>query len=252
MWRLLVLSDHVKAPSNHYLSGVRTALNYVKQTKFHSNKSPILINKTLSLVWRVDLSQQAMPQASQLKRSEIMGCQWTLHLTLWPIPVLYLVLSLLHLGDTYGASSQVFKKRYFYGNKRKTKINVWKTDSEPRGQPANIFWCQGWSIFCSLKCFWWCLSCSGKLFEWLTHIRHEDYLGMSYCGYYSEIYSKLFAFSLQDFGEKGNFRIRVFQVKTRRKNGNFSLESYSQIIEKTRRIENSVQFTGGKQNFKDN
>lgn len=75
---------------------------------------------------------------------------------------------------------------------------------------------------------------------------------MSYCGYYSEIYIKLFAFSLQDFGEKDSFRIRVFQVKTRRKIGNFSLESYSQIIEETRRIEDSVQFTGGKQNLKDN
>lgn len=157
IWRLLVLSDHVKAPSNHYLSGVHVTLNYVKQTKFHSNNSPIIINKMLSLVWRVDLSQQATPKASQLKRSEITGCQWTLHLTLWPMPGLYLVLSLLHRRETYGASSQVFKKRHFYGNKRKTKMNVWKPDSEPRGQPVNnIFRCQGWSIFCSLKCFWWC------------------------------------------------------------------------------------------------
>ena len=77
---------------------------------------------------------------------------------------------------------------------------------------------------------------------------------MSYYNYvhFSEVWIKAFIISLQGFREKGSFSSQLFQVKSRRKIRNVRLENCHQVTEETRRISDSVQFTGGKQNLKDN
>ena len=66
--------------------------------------------------------------------------------------------------------------------------------------------------------------------------RLENYLYMSYCSYFSEVYIKLFIFSLQGFRKKGNFSSQMIpNQQGGRKIDNVGWESCSQALEETRR-----------------
>lgn len=60
------LSDHLKMLSNHHQSGVFTILSYAKQS-FIIAKIPVITNKILSSICRIDLNQEAISEGSQLK-----------------------------------------------------------------------------------------------------------------------------------------------------------------------------------------
>ena len=75
---------------------------------------------------------------------------------------------------------------------------------------------------------------------------------MSYYGDFPEVYIKLYNFSLPGFRKRAVLFLNDSKSKKiRGKTGNSSLESQSQILEETRRIQDLVQFTGKYQNIKD-
>ena len=67
------------------------------------------------------------------------------------------------------ASNQVFNKKHFCVNERKTRLMVrasCKAVFEFRGQPVKKnFRCQRQSIFCSLKCLGWCRQVISSLYQ---------------------------------------------------------------------------------------
>ena len=67
---------------------------------------------------------------------------------------------------------------------------------------------------------------------------------MNYCGDFSEVYSKLSHFSLMGLGGRQFLILMIPSQKYRRKIWNVSLESHRQILDKSRIIQDSIQFTG--------
>lgn len=81
--------------------------------------------------------------------------------------------------------------------------------------------------------------------------RHEDCPYVSCCSDFWEVYIKLFTFSLRGFRKRAAFvysdsKSRVGEFR------NVNLESCSQILEESKRIQDLVQVIGRKQNIKDN
>ena len=104
-----------------------------------------------------------------------------------------------------------------------------------------------WQIFlvCRLKV-------SGGLPEWSYSNRHEDCPHVSCCGDLSKVYIKLSNFSFRGFEKKAALVLNDSKSKSERKIGNIRVESCSQILEESGRIQDLVQFTGRKQNLKNN
>ena len=81
---------------------------------------------------------------------------------------------------------------------------------------------------------------------------HEDCSYMSCHGVLFEVYIKLSHFSLHGSGKRVVFVFNDLESEVGRKIENISLESCSQILEETRRIQHPIQLAGTKQNIKDN
>ena len=67
---------------------------------------------------------------------------------------------------------------------------------------------------------------------------------MNYCDDFAEVYIRLSNCNLQGFGKRIVLALNDSKSKGGNKIGNVNLESHNQMLEETRKIQNSVQFIG--------